>query len=76
MGNLTVHFSAIFFLIFPQYLGVTVPVENVRRRGHWIKEFWTCSGIDEIQVCFYFVLQLNVILRNKSSQFCNQINYY
>ena len=38
-------------LYFPLNLeGVTVPVEDVHHRGNWVKEFWTSSSIDEIQV--------------------------
>ncbi|KAJ7387208.1 hypothetical protein OS493_004178 [Desmophyllum pertusum] len=38
-------------------LGVAVPVEDVRRRGHWAKEFWTCHNIEEIQDQFLTLLK-------------------
>ncbi|KAL9981805.1 hypothetical protein ACROYT_G010558 [Oculina patagonica] len=38
-------------------LGVAIPVEDVRRRGHWVKEFWTCHSIVEIQDQFLTLLK-------------------
>jgi len=38
-------------------LGVSIPVEDVRHRGHWVKEFWTCHNITEIQEQFLDLLK-------------------
>ena len=50
--------------------GVSIPVEDVRHRGHWVKEFWTCHNITEIQVyidsahfCLHVMLKTGKLLR-------------
>lgn len=51
-------------------IGVSIPVEDVRHRGHWVKEFWTCHNITEIQVfidsehlCLHVMLKTGKLLR-------------
>ena len=51
-------------------IGVSIPVEDVRHRGHWVKEFWTCHNITEIQVfidsehlCLHVMLKTVKLLR-------------
>lgn len=51
-------------------LGVSIPVEDVRHRGHWVREVWTCQNITEIQEQFLNLLKSAAVAQKMAEALC------